>query len=126
MKLIYIAGAIEAETAWARERNIRVAEARALRLIKMGAAVYCPHTQCRFYDGELPWDDWLKRDLEILSRCNAIFMLENWKDSKGAKLEYETATRWGMRVLFSTVEVFNYLDETESNDLTQIPYKDRP
>lgn len=109
MKLIYIAGPIDAPTAWDREQNIRTAEHIALMLMKMGAAVYCPHTQCRFYDGEMPWENWLQIDLEILKRCDAIFMIHDWKKSKGACLEHEKATEWGMPILNTAGQVADYL-----------------
>lgn len=34
------------------------------------------------------WDDMILKDLEILKTCDAIFMLDNWKDSMGATVEY--------------------------------------
>lgn len=116
MRLIYIAGPIAAPTAWEREGNIRTAEVIALRIMQLGAAVFCPHTQARFYDGTMPWEEWIKRDLEVLSRCNAIFMCINWQQSKGAMAEYEWAKKHGMKILYSEGEVAAYLKEPYPND----------
>jgi hypothetical protein len=116
MRLIYVAGKLAAETAWQREQYVRQAEEAALQILKMGAAVFTPHTQCRNYDGELPWEEWIKRDLEVLSRCNAIFMLPNWKDSKGATAEHAWAKDHGMKILYGLGEVAAYLKEPYPND----------
>ena len=111
MKLIYIAGRMKAPTAWERECYIREAEAAALNIIKLGAAVYCPQSQTRFYDGEMTWDEWIKRDLEVLGRCNAIYMCANWKESVGATTEHKWAKENGMKVLYGVGEVAAYLKE---------------
>ena len=111
MRLLYVAGKLADSTAWKRELNIRQAEEVALQLMKMGFAVFVPHTQCRSYDGELPWEAWIERDLEVLCRCNAVFMLPNWKDSKGATAEHEQAKKLGMKILYSLEEAAAYLKE---------------
>lgn len=111
MRLIYTAGPMSAPTAWEVEKNIRAAEEVALQILKMGAAVFCPATQGRFYQGELPWEEWIKRDLEVLDRCDAIFMLLNWKDSKGATAEYDYAKAHGIPRLFGLGEVAIFLKE---------------
>lgn len=51
---------------------------------------------------EAPKRDWLyyiRRDLPQLLHCDVICLLPNWKDSKGAKLEYEVAKGIGLPVL---------------------------
>jgi hypothetical protein len=116
VRLIYIAGKIQAETAWEREQNIRQAEEAALAILKLGAAVHCPHTMCRYFDGEMPWEEWIMRDLEVLGRCNAIFMCANWRDSKGATAEHDWAKKHGMKILYGLGEVAAYLKEPYPND----------
>lgn len=71
---------------------------------------------CRNYDGEMPWEEWIKRDLEVLSRCNAIYMCTNWKDSKGATAEHDWAKKHGMKILYGLGEVAAYLKEPYPND----------
>mgnify|MGYP003305646355 CR=1 FL=1 len=36
-------------------------------------------------------DEYLELDFKILKRCHAIYMLNNWQDSEGAKAEKEKA-----------------------------------
>ena len=42
------------------------------------------------------WREHMKKDIQILLSCDAIFMLDNWKDSKGATLERHIAEQLGM------------------------------
>jgi len=115
MKLIYVAGKMMADTAWEREQYIRHAEVAALNILKIGAAVHCPHAQCRFYDGEMPWGEWIKRDIEVLKRCDAIYMCSNWKSSTGATAEHDWALTHGMKICYALDEVEAYVKETDTS-----------
>lgn len=45
------------------------------------------------------YEDYMDLDLLILSRCDAIFLMRDWRNSHGAKHEYEEAKRLGLRIL---------------------------
>ena len=45
------------------------------------------------------YEDYMTLDLQILSKCDAIFLLRDWRNSPGAKREYEEAARLGLRIL---------------------------
>lgn len=50
--------------------------------------------------GKTPdYTDYMREDIKILSRCNAICMLPGWKRSKGARLEYRIAKILNMQIL---------------------------
>lgn len=38
-----------------------------------------------------PWEAYMPICYAMIDCCDAVFMLKNWKDSKGAKLEHEYA-----------------------------------
>lgn len=40
-----------------------------------------------------PWEAYMPICYAMIDCCDAVFMLKNWKDSKGAKLEYEYAKK---------------------------------
>lgn len=44
------------------------------------------------------WEDYLIRDLMLLKDCDAIVMLPNWKDSKGAIAEHAFAEGMGIEI----------------------------
>lgn len=45
-----------------------------------------------------PWIWYIKQDIVALMDCDAIFLLKDWKRSKGAKLEHYIAKKMGMRI----------------------------
>ena len=45
------------------------------------------------------YEDYMSLDLQMLSKCDAIFLLRDWKNSSGAKREYEEANRLGLKIL---------------------------
>jgi len=103
MKVIYIAGPYRGPTNWAIEQNIRRAEELALEVWKLGHAAICPHANTRFFQGELPDENWLDGDLEIMRRCDAVLLTEDWEKSFGAREEFIHAIEIGVRV-FETIE----------------------
>lgn len=111
MKVIYVAGKFSGPNAWEVEKNIRRAEEVSLELWSAGFAVICPHTNTRFFDGALPIKTFLAGDLEILNRCDAIFMLSNWRDSAGACGERLHAAAKGLVVCYSMRDAIHYLEE---------------
>jgi hypothetical protein len=45
------------------------------------------------------WEDYMKRDLVLLLRCDYIYLLDGWEYSKGARLEYNIACDVGIKPL---------------------------
>ena len=43
------------------------------------------------YNPEWEWEDYMDADLELLKTCDAIFMMKNWDDSRGAWKEFHEA-----------------------------------
>lgn len=115
MKVIYVAGKYSGPTHDARsymdiERNVLVAREWAIKIMSEfhGQVVtLVPHLNS--YHMELDFttsqDFWYNADLELLNRCDAIFMLPNWKESKGAGIEREYATK-------NSIPVFEELGES--------------
>lgn len=100
MKIVYVAGPFRGPNSWAIEQNIRRAETLALDVWNMGAACVCPHTNTRFYQGAAPDEVWLRGDLAILRKCDAILMAPNWEQSEGAKAEYEFARELKLPIFY--------------------------
>lgn len=45
------------------------------------------------------WEDFMKEDLEALLKCDQIYMLKGWKESRGAKVEHRIAKDLGYKVM---------------------------
>lgn len=103
MKVVYIAGPFRGPNSWEIEQNIRRAEALALEVWRLGAAVLCPHTNTRFFQGAADDAIWLDGDLELLSRCDAVMLAPDWQRSSGARAEVDFA-------ITKTIPTFETLD----------------
>jgi indole-3-glycerol phosphate synthase len=109
MKLVYIAGKFRGKDSWEMECNIRAAEALALEVWRLGAACICPHTNTRFFQGAAPDDVWLKGDLEILKRCDAVLLVDNWMKSEGAQAEVRFADKHGIPVFLCVCDLESWV-----------------
>lgn len=49
---------------------------------------------------ELRHEEYMRIDIALLSVCDMIAMLPGWRDSKGAKMEYEYASTHGMKIIY--------------------------
>lgn len=110
MKVIYIAGKFRGANAWEVEQNIREAEAMAFNVANLGASFICPHTNTRFFDGTINDEFWLDATMELLRRCDAVMLVDNWQDSRGAQAEVAEAQRLQMPVFDYLPELAKFLD----------------
>lgn len=113
MKVIYIAGPFRASSGWGVECNIRRAEELALEVWKLGVAVICPHTNTRFFSGAADDDIWLKGDLELLRRCDAVMLTPDWARSSGARAEVEFANTYSIPVFCNLVDLKSWLSHAK-------------
>ena len=99
-KLLYIAGPYSGDT----QENIKRAEMVSVNLIRQGFHVITPHKNTAGYekyeDGTLTYETWLKMDLDILSRCDAVYVMTGSEDSQGVKKEIEFARERGIQVIY--------------------------
>ena len=57
------------------------------------------------------WIEYICEDLAILNDCEAIFLLHNWQDSKGARLEKAFMEILGRPVLYQETPLPMIVDE---------------
>ena len=100
-KVCYIAGPYSNSDRLQIEQNILDAK-RAMRdVIGVGMIPLAPTlNSARFdwYMPALPVEYWYEATLELLKRCDAIWMFGDWRNSKGATAEWEWAKANGLRV----------------------------
>ena len=88
---------------------------------------FLPINPARNFDGrtDLPYAQYLRRDIQLLLDCQGVVMLEGWQQSRGAKLEYAIAATLGVKIwerdgenwcrllLSETVDVLNPIENEE-------------
>ena len=114
MKVIYIAGPYRNKSEYEVGENIRIAAEYALEIWSWGGVALCPHKNTAFFGGayNIPDETWLKGDLELLSRCDAVYAMRNWKKSEGAKAEIKFADERGIRVFYTADTMLDFLTTT--------------
>lgn len=98
MSRIYISGPISNTT----DFQERFAKAQK-KLEKDGYEVVNPATLDSTFS-KFTYEDFMTLDILLLSRCNGIYMLKNWEQSKGANREYGFALGKGMKIMFESKE----------------------
>ena len=91
---IYISGKISGMEERAKEL-FRAAE---IKLIQNGYAPVNPMSLPHNHDKE--WSSFMKEDITALMDCDSIYLLTNWHESKGAKIEFDLAIELGLNLLF--------------------------
>lgn len=46
------------------------------------------------------WADYMRHDIRLLCDCGAIYMLTNWRQSRGARLEWRLAQKLGLKIIY--------------------------
>ena len=87
---VYLSGKITGDSNYRQKFKAMEEE-----LLSYGYVVFNPAILPDGFD----YEDYMALDLLILSRCDAICLLCDWKNSPGAKREYEEAKRLGLKIL---------------------------
>lgn len=111
MLLVYVAAPFSARTREGVERNIRAAEELGIEVAKLGAFPVVPHSNTSHpeYEQAQPYQFWIDGTLELLKRCDAILMSEDYERSNGARGELQQARVWGKVVFFTIAQLADYL-----------------
>ena len=80
--------------------NISFAAEYAMKYIKAGIAIHCPHKSNGGFCGLVPYMEFIRMDLKIIDRCDAIVMIPGWKKSRGARIEFLHAWRTGKEIIY--------------------------
>ena len=94
MKKCYIAGPISGLDYQQAYDAFREAE------LKLSAAGHDPVNPMRLpHNHDKEWSSYMREDLTELLKCESIYLLSGWYDSKGARLEFYVATCLGLKLI---------------------------
>ena len=105
MNLIYTAGKYRAKTEYEVWVNIQTADYYGAELIKKGFFPVIPHKNTAFFGGLKDDKFFLDGTLEMLRRCDSIFMLPDWESSEGARNEHAEAQKLGLKIYYDLEEL---------------------
>lgn len=105
--VIYIAGPYSAATPEAIEANVAIARQAGIAVMQRGHVVLCPHTMTYGWDQEtgLTYEHFIRADLVLLERCDAILMVGDWRSSPGAIGELQFAREHDLAVYFAVEDL---------------------
>lgn len=96
-KKIYIAGKVTGEPLHLCTMKFGAAQ---IAIEKLGHIAVNPLEVVN--DPKCPWNIAMRRCIKALMDCDMIFLLEDSKDSPGAKLEYELAQKLNMEIIYES------------------------
>jgi hypothetical protein len=117
MKVIYVAGPYRANHSYKIDENIDNAKRFAKEIWKMGGVALCPHTNAAHFDGTASETAFVLGTLELMRRCDALFLCPGWESSAGSVGEKNEAERLKMPIFVNLSQVKNYLSIEEETPL---------
>ncbi len=102
MRLIYVSGKYSGKNHEEIHQNIMEARKWAIEIWKLGYVAICPHLLTYHFEDDIHLDheEYIRRDLAILRRCDGLFACPNWKDSPGAREEVDFAEATGIPIYY--------------------------
>ena len=109
---VFVSGKYSAENRDLIEKNVIEARELGAKLMKLGYQPYVPHTLYDLWDEveDLNWDAFMDNTLAWLKECDAILMMDNWKESPGAVIEHDRALDFGLPVFYSINDLQEHYD----------------
>lgn len=74
----------------------------------------CPHSNSFWMDNSCDYKIFLNGYIEVLKKCDFIYMLPNWMSSNGAILEHKFALQNDIEIFYNIetlIEYFKFKDE---------------
>lgn len=72
-------------------------------LTEKGLEVYNPLKICPFVEGKT-WDEYMAELLPKVSECDAIYMMNGWLDSRGARIEFIKAIKEKKLIILQKIQ----------------------
>lgn len=71
-----------------------------VKLLAAGHKVINPVNIGMLLPIDTSWHEYMRADIIQLMSCDTIYMLSNWKDSEGARIEKELAENMGYDIMY--------------------------
>lgn len=98
LRVVYVAGPFRGPTAWDIAENVRDAERAAMQVARLGAMPLVPHANTAHFHGTLTDAFWLEGTLELLRRCDAVYVYDPRRAQKSAGTQGELAEAFRLAI----------------------------
>ena len=91
--IIYVAGKYTGKTEQEINNNIQKAREAAIKIWEAGHVAFCPHLNTIHFeqDCKCTYEDYIKGYLQLLEKCDALYVLRGWAKSSGVCKEIRRA-----------------------------------
>lgn len=97
-EICYISGKYSSSTSEETQGYVDHANDAGIRLLREGRVPIIPHVNFHFFPKDITYKQFMLADIEIMKRCDSLYMLNNFEDSRGAKIELWLAKRWNKKI----------------------------
>ena len=63
------------------------------------------------------WADYMRQDIKLLCDCDAIYMLNGWRESAGAKIEHKLAQDLGIEIIYERKKNRSITQNTDARNM---------
>lgn len=60
---------------------------------------------CELGNPNMTYEEFMKCDIIAMLECDAVYLLDGWETSNGAKIEFMTAAACGLKVYYENVGI---------------------
>lgn len=96
MRRIYISGKITGDDNY--KKKFEAATKALLKFFDNKVAVFNP--AMLDLGSDATWEQYMRKDIQMLCTCDTIYMLSDWKKSKGARFEHKVAKKLGIEIVY--------------------------
>jgi len=120
MKLIYVAHPFSGKA-----ENVEKAERILRQLMREypDYVFYSPLHAMGYYYHDVPYDKGMEHCLEMLRRCDELWLCEGWEDSRGCSIEYSYAKGTGIPIREVTKGELPKLEPLEPIEVNEVSDK---
>lgn len=100
MKRVYVAGPYRAKDEVGVHRNILAADRIGMEIMGRGDVAIVPHKLFANWGGLADDAVFLRTDIWLMQRCDAVVVVPGWETSSGTKAEIAEAEKRGIPVFY--------------------------
>jgi hypothetical protein len=108
-KLVYVAGALRSNIPeYIKNMHRMIKEADKVRRSGFAVIIPCEDLLRGLVCGDYDFEDYFENSYEMLTRCDAVYVIPGWEKSEGTKKEIKKAQSLNIPVYFELNNLITY------------------